>query len=122
METGLFQSIQRGGHIDFVVTLGQSIDNPGQSLLVDLLIYERVGNRQRFIEEATPNRGFELDRIALFKALRSLPTLRRHRARLKPNQRSGVNIQAILVEGHNGFTQRRELGGNRVSVLVGRNR
>ena len=122
METGLFQSIQRGRHITFVVTLGQGINNPGQPLLVHLLVYERVRNWQRLVKEATPNGGFKLYRIALFEALRSLPILGRVCARLKTDQRLGVNIQAILVISHNGFTQRRELGGNRVSVLIGRNR
>ena len=57
METGLLQGVERRGDLHLGVALGEVVDDGPELALGDLLVDERVVDRERLVEQRAAERG-----------------------------------------------------------------
>ena len=123
-EAHILQSVQRRSHLCGGVTGCDVVDDLAQTLLRSLIVYERVVDRQRAVEQDAAVGGCEKHgtivealflhhrRAARFRIddfdFARFPTLRKHEVFRKADKHLGLHVDLVLVERHFGLFERGE--------------
>ncbi len=99
VEAGALERIQRGGHLDLRVALGQVVDDHGLGLLVHHVVEERVPHRKRLVEQAATERGLQRERFTADPVRRRSPVERRGGV-AQPNLDLRLQCDLPRVKGH----------------------
>ena len=102
VETGVLDAVQGLRNGDLRVALGQIVDQRGNQALVGNGLHPGVIRGKELVEQCPTKSGLVQRSAALLEALRSVGEVQI----LDANLDLGVQVQCVLIHGHDGFGDR----------------